>query len=108
MIEGSTAIWATVILAGAGTYAIRVSFMLVADRFDDLPPTVTRVLRMIPPAALAALTVPAVLRPDGELDVTNPRFAAAVLAGIAGYFSKSALVTLVVGFASLSVIEWLI
>lgn len=108
MIKGSTAIWATIVLAGAGTYAIRASFMLVADRFDDLPPTVTRVLRMIPPAALAALTVPAVLRPEGEIDLTNPRFAAAVLAGVAGYFSKSAVVTLVVGFASLAVIEWLV
>lgn len=108
MIEGSGAVWMTVILAGAGTYAIRSSFMLVAHRFDDLPPSVMRVLRMIPPAALAALTVPAVLRPDGEIDLTNPRFAAALIAGLAGYFTKSVLVTLGVGFASLALIEWLV
>ena len=107
MIEDSTAIWATVILAGAGTYAIRGSFMFVAHRFNDLPPSVMRVLRMIPPAALAALTVPAVLRPDGDIDLTNPRVAAALLAGIAGYFTKSVLVTLGVGFGSLALIEWL-
>ncbi len=108
MMEGSTAIWATVVLAGIGTYAIRSSFMVIAHRFTNLPPTAVRLLRMIPPAALAALTVPAVLRPDGEIDLTNPRFAAAVLAGVAGYFTKSALVTFGVGFVSLALIEWFV
>ena len=108
MIEGSVAVWTTLLLAGLGTYGIRVSFMLVAHRFENLPASVTRVLRMIPPAALAALTVPAVLRPDGDIDLTNPRFAAAVIAGVAGYFTKSAVVVLVVGFGSLALIEWLV
>lgn len=56
----------TIVIAGALTFAIRVSFLARADRMVDLSPTVREVLRMIPAAALAALVVPTLLRPDGS------------------------------------------
>ncbi len=57
--------WAAILIAGIGTYALRASFLAFAHRLVDLPPLVTRVLRQIPPAVLAALVVPALLRPEG-------------------------------------------
>lgn len=55
---------AAIALAGLLTYVIRVSFLAVAGRMATLPATVTTVLRMIPSAALAALVLPGLLRPD--------------------------------------------
>ena len=108
MISDSAVVWATVVAGGLGTYAIRSSFMVVAHRFEQLPESVIRILRMIPPAALAALTLPALVRPEGELDVFNPRFAAGVVAGVIGYVTRSVLATLVAGFGTLALVEWLV
>lgn len=52
-------------LAGVLTYAIRSSFLVFATRMTELPPIVTTILRMIPSAALAALVMPGLLRPEG-------------------------------------------
>ena len=55
----------TIVLAGVVTYAIRASFLTVAGRMTELPRPVRTVLRMIPAAALSAITLPGLLRPDG-------------------------------------------
>ena len=57
--------WLAVVLAGLVTYAVRATFFLLAGRMTELPPPVREVLRMIPAAALAALAIPPLLRPDG-------------------------------------------
>ena len=75
-----SATWTTILLAGVGTFAMRASFVAAADRLAHVPPFVQRLLRQIPPAALASLVVPALVRPDGELSLTQPRFVAGVLA----------------------------
>lgn len=70
----------TIVLAGIITYAIRASFLLFAGRMTQLPRRVRLVLRMIPAAALSAITVPALLRPDGgAFDPVN----SIVLGGVA-------------------------
>jgi branched-subunit amino acid transport protein len=99
--------WAAIVLAGAGTYALRASFLAAARRLVDLPPLVERVLRQIPPAVLAALTVPALVRPGGELDLWQPRLLAGVVAGIVSWRTRSIALTLVVGMALLVGIEQL-
>lgn len=96
----TTTAWVVIAAAGVGTYTIRVTLLAVAHRFGDVPPRVAEALRMIPPAALAALTVPAVLRPDGgAVDVVDARFVAAVVAGVVAWRTKSLLWTTVVGLA---------
>lgn len=57
-------VWAAFGLAGAGTFAMRASFIVVAHRMTTVPPGVQRVLRQIPPAALASIVALAVLRPE--------------------------------------------
>ncbi len=98
--------WVVIVGAGLGTYTIRVTLLAVAHRFGNVPPRVAEVLRMIPPAALAALTVPAVLRPDGgAVDLVDARFVAAVVAGIVAWRTKSLLWTTVVGLTLATVLS---
>jgi branched-subunit amino acid transport protein len=91
------ATWATILLAGAGTFAMRASFIAAAHRLATVPPWAQRLLRQIPPAALASLVVPALIRPEGEIDLTHPRFIAGVVAAFVAWQTKSVVATLIVG-----------
>lgn len=101
-------IWVAIVLAGAGTYAMRASFIVAAHRMATVPPWADRVLRQIPPAALAALVVPALVRPEGEVDLTQPRLWIGVLAGLVAWKTRSVLLTLAVGLGGLTLWEWLV
>lgn len=89
--------WATILLAGVGTFAMRASFIAAADRLATVPPWAQRILRQIPPAALASLVIPAIVRPEGELDLTHPRFLAGIVASLVAWRTKSVAATLAVG-----------
>jgi branched-subunit amino acid transport protein len=98
-------VWVAIVLAGAGTYAMRASFLLAADRLARVPPGVERLLRQIPPAALASLVVPALLRPHGELDLFSPRLLAGVLAALVAWRTRNVAITLVVGMGVLVLLD---
>jgi branched chain amino acid efflux pump len=98
-------VWATILLAGAGTYAMRASFIAAADRLVDVPPWAQRILRQIPPAALASIVLPALLRPEGELDLTHPRFIAGMVAGLVAWRTNSVVATLVVGMGLIVLLQ---
>lgn len=100
-------VWITIVLAGAGTYALRGSFLAYARRLVDLPPLAERVLRQIPPAVLAALVVPALVRPDGDLDLWQPRLVAGLVAAAVSWRTRNIALTLVVGMAALVGLEQL-
>jgi branched-subunit amino acid transport protein len=99
--------WTAILLAGAGTFAMRASFLVLAGRLTDLPPGVHRVLRQIPPAALAALVLPALLRPGGELGLWQPHLAAGALAALVSWRTRSIVATLLVGLAVLGLLQQL-
>lgn len=98
-------VWVAIVLAGAGTFAMRASFLAAAHRLADVPPAVQRLLRQIPPAALAALTLPALVRPEGELDLFQGRLLAGLLAGVVAWRTRNAALTLVVGLGSLMALD---
>ena len=100
-----TRIWATILLAGIGTFAMRASFLAAAHRLAAVPPGVQRLLRQIPPAALASIVLPALLRPEGAVDPLHPRFVAGVLAGLVAWRTRNTALTLVVGMGALVVLE---
>ena len=100
-------VWVTIVLAGAGTFLARISFLGVAHRMADPPIYLQRVLRMIPPAALAALVLPSFVRPGGTFDLTQPRLVAGLVATAVAFWSKSVLVTLAVGMTVLIILEHL-
>ena len=97
--------WLAIVLSGTGTFAMRLSFLAAAHRMATVPPTIQRLLRQIPPAAIAALVVPALLRPHGSIDVTQARLWAGLLAGAVAWRTRNTAVTLVVGMAALLVLE---
>ena len=91
-------IWTVILLAGVGSFLLRLSFLALV-RGDQVPDLAQRALRLVPAAVLAALVVPAVT-PAG--DWTRP--AAAVVAALAAWRTRSMLWTLVAGMGVL----WLV
>jgi branched-subunit amino acid transport protein len=100
MIEPRTA-WLVIVGGGIVTYVVRAGLLTVAHRARDLSPRLQDGLRMIPPAALAALVVPAVLRPDGPLLLWHPRPLAGLFAAAVAWRTHSVVGTLLVGGAAL-------
>jgi branched-subunit amino acid transport protein len=93
--------WVVAVIAGAGTFLTRASLLVLARRLTDLPDMLRVVLRMIPPAVLAAIVAPAVLRPEGPLALLQPRLLAALVAIVVAWRTRSMLWTLLVGMAAL-------
>lgn len=73
--------WLTLLAAGSATYLIRLSFIAFAHR-GTAPAWITRPLRLVPAAVLSALILPAVLAPQGALQLwpLSPRALAAMAA----------------------------
>lgn len=92
---------AVVIVAGLGTLVIRASFLAFADRMAAVPERARTVLRMIPAAALAALTAPTLLRPDGQWEVLGPTAIAGLAAAVVAFTVRSVLASLAIGFGVL-------
>jgi branched-subunit amino acid transport protein len=90
-----------VVLAGLGTFLQRSVFLAAARRLVDLPPMTERVLRQIPPAVLAALVLPTLVRPEGALDLWQPQLLAGVVAGLVSWKTRNIALTLLVGMALL-------
>lgn len=100
--------WVVVVLGGLLTFSERVSLLLLGRRAAAVPPEVRRALRMIPPAALAALVAPAVLRggsPDGGLALADPRVLAAAVAMLVMWRTGQVLLTLGAGLGLLILLQ---
>lgn len=95
-------IWLIALGIGLGTFVIRLSFIAFFGR-REVPAVILRALRFIPPAVLAALVAPAVLTRGGALQISplNPQIWAALAAGLAAWRTRSVLLTILVGMASL-------
>jgi branched-subunit amino acid transport protein len=94
-------VWTAILLAGAGTFAMRASFLAAASRLAVVPPFAQRLLRQIPPAALASIVLPALLRPEGSFDLFQPRLAAGIVAAVVAWRTRNVGLTLVVGLVGL-------
>lgn len=100
-------VWSVILVSGAGTYAMRASFLAAAHRLAEVPPRIARVLRQIPPAALAAIILPAIVRPEGHLDLLQPRVLAGLVAALVAWRTRNVGLTLLVGMAALVGLEHL-
>lgn len=104
----AAAIWLTIAGIGLGTYLLRLSFIALWQKLR-VPELANRALEYVPSAVLAALVLPALLRPEGFFDPTpeNLRLIAGVLAAAVAWYSRSVLLTLVTGMGALWLLEWL-
>ena len=103
----ATNVWLAVVVGGAGTFAMRAVFLVAAQSFTRLPPWVHRLLRQIPPAALASIVAPALLRPTGTIDLASPELAAGLIAALVAWRTRSAGLTLVAGMGLLVLLRLL-
>lgn len=101
-------IWLTVAGIGLGTYLLRLSFIALWQKLR-VPELMNRALEYVPSAVLAALVLPALLRPEGFIDpaIDNLRLVAGVLAAAVAWYSRSVLLTLATGMGMLWLLEWL-
>lgn len=100
--------WLAIVLSGAVTYAVRVTFFLLAGRMTALPATVREMLRMIPAAALAALAIPPLFRPGGAdtaLAFLSAEMLAGILAGLVAWRTRNMLATIAVGLAAVLLLQ---
>ena len=97
---------AVILMVGAGTYLLRLSFIgILGDR--TMPDWAMVPLRFVAPAVLAALVAPAVLLRNGSVDLspaTNPRALAALVALLIAWKTKNVAAVIVAGMA----VVWLL
>jgi branched chain amino acid efflux pump len=95
--------WLTIAVAGAGTFAIRLSWLALA-RSGGMPAPVREALRFVTPAVLAAIIVPAVLYKGEDADFSvagNERIIAALAAGAIAWATRNVWLTIGAGMAAL-------
>lgn len=104
----TTSVWLIIVGGALGTYACRFVFIALGDRADQVPEGVRRSLRYIPPAALAALAAPPILRPGGVIDPLGPTTIAGLIAAVVAFRTKSVPLTIGVGIAALAILQQLL
>lgn len=104
-------LWAVVLVAGVGTFAIRFSFLAVFERTGSVPPRLQRALRYVPPAVFAALVFPALVfggEGSGTAAVTPLRIVAGAVAALVAWHTESVLWTILSGIVALVALELLV
>ena len=94
-------LWVVMLGGMAVTIAIRLSFVALLP-IERLPARLRDGLRYVPPAVLAALVLPALLRPDGSLDLTlgNVWLLAGALAALVAWRTGNIWLTILAGMAA--------
>jgi branched-subunit amino acid transport protein len=101
--------WVSVVVIGVGTILTRLSF-IGAFGERDMPGWMAQPLRYVAPAVMGAIVLPAVVQPDGVIQLlptVNPRFLAAVVATAVAYKWRNVSLVIAVGMGSLWLLDWL-
>lgn len=93
-------IWLVIVLVGIGSFLSRAVFFFLASRIKEVPESAIVWLRMVPPAAFAALVMPALFIPDGTFRPITAEVLAAVLASLTAWKTKSIAGTILVGLGA--------
>jgi len=93
----------------AATMATRIPLLVLLSR-RKLPESISRALRYVAPAVLAAIILPIVLLPDGKLSVqiNNAPLAASLVAVLVSWRTRNLLLTILLGMAALLVMRALL
>ncbi len=102
-------LWVVMIVSGVITFLFRASFMVAAERLT-LPRTLQRALEFVPAAVLSAIILPALLLSDDRLNLSpaNPRLIAGLLAALVAWYTRSVLLTIVVGMGVLVLLHMVV
>jgi branched-subunit amino acid transport protein len=101
-------IWLIMLAGGLITFGMRFSLIYLFGKFE-ISETLRRALHYVPPAVLSAIIFPELLIRNGSLDISlgNTRLLAGLVAILTAWFSRSTLLTILVGMAALFLIQWL-
>jgi branched-subunit amino acid transport protein len=99
-------LWLVLILGGLFTFLTRLSFIYLLGRVET-PRYIQRALRFVPAAVLSAIIAPDVLISDGNLDLSlgNFRLPAALVATLVAWYTKNALLAIMLGMLSLWLLQ---
>ena len=99
-------VWLIITIIGISTYLSRLSLTGVFGR-RGVPAALDAPLRYVAPAVLAALAAPAIVAPDGPIDLTpaNLRLIAGLAAGLVAWKTKNVGLTIVVGLLTLGLLD---
>jgi branched-subunit amino acid transport protein len=91
------------------TFGVRYPVLALVSKMA-LPPRMLEALKFIPPAVLMAIIAPAVLQPQGQLDLSfgNAYLYAALAAALIAWRTKNLLLTIVLGMAIFLGWRWLL
>jgi branched-subunit amino acid transport protein len=95
-------IWWVLLAAGVLTFLTRLSFIWLFDRVA-MPNILRRALRFVPPAVLSVIIFQELLIRDGRLAISldNSRLLAGMVAILIAWRTRSPLLTIAVGMATL-------
>lgn len=98
-----------VAVIGVLTFAIRVSFIALFGRLDEIPPSVQRPLQYVPAAVLAAIVLPAfvTLGPDRG-GLAADKLVGGGLAAAVAWRTESILLTMLTGMGGLWAVRFLL
>ncbi|HMV28946.1 MAG TPA: AzlD domain-containing protein [Anaerolineales bacterium] len=101
-------IWLVMIVGGLITFSMRFSLIYLFGKFE-IPESLRRALHYVPPAVLSAIIFPEIFLSNGALDISlsNARLPAGILAIVAAWYSRSTLVTILIGMAALFFFQWI-
>ena len=101
-------IWLTIIGMGIITFAIRLTPIVLLERFE-LSPRLRQALKFVPAAVLSAIIFPELFMPEGTIDIslTNERLIAGLIAAVVAWRTKNVLWTIGVGMGVLWLLQWL-
>lgn len=102
-------LWVVLVASGLCTYVLRLSFLALFGRIDELPNRAAVVLEYVPPAVLAALVAPALVVVDGSVVLSpgNDRLIAGSIAVVVAWKTENVLATIAGGIISLWVLQLL-
>ncbi len=101
-MDATLKLWGVIFAVGLLNYLSRLSFIAVFAR-RSMPPLLARALKFVPAAMLTALILPMIVASPaaGGAMAFNPKVAAAVIAGVVAFFTRSSLWTILTGMAAL-------
>jgi branched chain amino acid efflux pump len=108
MIIDKSNLWVVIVLLGAGTYLIRLSFLgLIGSR--ELPEWALRHLRYVAVAVMPGLIAPLVVWPAANDGIPEPtRLLAALVAFAIGMWFKSVIGAVIGGMVTLYLLQYML
>lgn len=108
---GPLAVWTVVVAGGVATFAIRLSFIHLFGRIDEVPPRLRRALVYVPAAVLAALVAPSFVPAGGDAavaGVVTPEIVGGAAAVVAAWRTDDVLWTVAAGMVGLHLARFLL